>query len=75
MRAKLNQGLKDIKKNKERILAKVNDEYQDYINEVAQHAIKDDEMRAAVIRSLASSSTIWQNPMRRWPGWRSPIRP
>jgi hypothetical protein len=60
MRAKLNQGL-NIKKNKERILAKVNDEYQDYINDVAQHAIKDDEMHAAVIRSIASSEKAINN--------------
>ena len=61
MRAKLNQGLKDVKKNKERVLAKVSQEYQDYINEVAQHAITNDELHAAVIRSIASSEKAVSN--------------
>jgi transcriptional regulator NrdR family protein len=61
MRAKLNQGLKDVKKNKERVLAKVNEEYQDYINEVAQHAITNDELHAAVIRTIASSKKAMSN--------------
>jgi len=61
MRAKLNQGLKDVKKNKERILARVREEHQEYINEVAQHAIDNDKMHAAVIRSIASSDKAINN--------------
>jgi hypothetical protein len=61
MRAKLNQGLKDVKKNKERILARVREEHQEYINEVAQHAIDNDKMHAAVIRSIASSPKAMSN--------------
>src|SRR5207237_10567771 len=48
-------------KNKERVLAKVNEEYQDYINEVAQHALTNDELQAAVIRSIASSDKAVSN--------------
>jgi hypothetical protein len=61
MRAKLNQGLEEVKKNKKRIAAKVDREYLEYVNEVAQHAINDDEMHAAVIRSIADSDKAMSN--------------
>jgi hypothetical protein len=61
-RAKLNQGLNEVKKHKKRILAKVSREHQEYIHEeVAQHAIDDDEMHAAVIRSIAGSEKAMSN--------------
>ncbi len=61
MRTKLKQGLKEVKKNKERVLARVRQEHQDYINEVAQHAIDNDKMHASVIRSIARSPKAMSN--------------
>jgi hypothetical protein len=55
MRAKPKQRLKDVRKKRERMLARERKEYQDYINEVAQHAITNDELHAAIIRAFANS--------------------
>jgi hypothetical protein len=61
MRAKLNKGLQEVKENKERIQAKVDEDYQDYINEVAQHVITNDELHAAIIESVADSEKAMNN--------------
>jgi hypothetical protein len=61
MRAKLNKGLKDVQQNKERILSKVDREHQSYIAEVAQAAIDNDELHAAILQSVGGSDKAMSN--------------
>jgi hypothetical protein len=64
MRAKLNKGLKDVQQNKERVLSKVDREHQSYIAEVAQAAIDNDELHAAILQSIGGSDKAMSNLAR-----------
>ncbi len=61
MRGNLNKALKDVQENKERVLARVNKEHQSYIAEVAQAAIDNDELHAAILQSLSGSDKAMSN--------------